>query len=190
MEALDRAIEVPHRFYRWRPSDPENPYLGYLALADRFIVTADSLSMLAEACATSRPVFMFEFGGGPAAMRGPRSRDPRIRQWWRWPQLKDQGLLGLPYALAIGLPPGRLNRSRDIRVAQDRYVALDRARWLGDSEPRVWHPAPLQDLDRAVARVRALFGLGPAPEEAVHKAGRDPHDAAEPAVAPSLPGAH
>jgi mitochondrial fission protein ELM1 len=190
MEALDRAIEVPHKFYRWRPSDPENPYVGYLALADRFIVTADSLSMLAEACATGRPVFMFEFGGGPAAMRGPRARDPRVRQWWRWSQLRDQGLLGLHYALTIGLPPWRINRSRDIRLAQDRFVALDRARWLGDTEPRPWHPAALQDLDRAVARVRALFGLKPAGADPVHKAGPGPHDAAESAVVPILPGAH
>jgi len=190
MEALDRAIEVPHKFYRWQPADPENPYLGYLALADRFIVTADSLSMLAEAGATGRPVYMFEFGGGPAAMHGPRGQDPRNRQWWRWSQLKDQGLLGLHYALAIGLPPWRINRSRDIRLAQDRFVALDRTRWLGGPDPQPWHPAPLQDLDRAVARVRALLGREPADADLVHKTGAGPHDAADTAVAPILPGAH
>ena len=189
MEALDRAIEVPHKFYRWRPSDPENPYLGYLALADRFIVTADSLSMLAEACASGRPVFMFEFGGGPAAMHGPRARDPRIRQWWRWSQLKDQGLLGLHYALAIGLPPWRINRSRDIRLAQDRFVSLDRARWLGQDDPRPWHPAPLQDLDRAVARVYALLGRSGSGADPVHKTRSSPHDAVDSAAAPMLPGA-
>jgi mitochondrial fission protein ELM1 len=185
MAALDAAIEVPHQFYRWRPNDPDNPYIGYLALADRFIVTADSLSMLAEACASGRPVFMFEFGGGPAAMHGPRGKDPRIRQWWRWSQLKDQGLSGLPYALMIGLPPWRLNRSRDIRLAQDRFVALDRARWLGAPDGQRWHPAPLQDLDRAVARVRALFARAEADSDPVHKTGVGPHDAAGSAMAPS-----
>lgn len=178
MNALDAAIDVPHRFYRWRPSDPDNPYLGYLALADRFIVTADSLSMLAEACETGRPVFLFEFGNGPAAMHGPRSRDPRLRQWWRWSQLMDQGVLGLHYAFAIGLPAWRLNRSRDIRLAQDRFVALGRARWLGASEPQPWQPAPLEDLDRAVARVKALFSAGH-----VHEAAAGIRDATDPGAA-------
>jgi mitochondrial fission protein ELM1 len=189
MNALDAAIEVPHKFYRWRPDDPENPYLGYLALADRFIVTADSLSMVAEACASGRPVFLFEFGGGPAAMRGPRAQDPKVRQWWRWSQLKDQGLSGLHYALAIGLPAWRLNRSRDIRLAQDRFVALGRARWLGAPDGEAWHPAPLQDLDRAVARVKALFGETDLGGDAVHKTTMDPHDAAGPALTPSRIGA-
>ena len=129
IRALQRAIDVPCHFYRWRENDVDNPHLGFLALADAIIVTGDSLSMLAEACATERPVYIFEFGGGPAAMHGPRSADPRVRRWWHWSQLKDQGVLGLPYAFAIGLPAWRLNRSRDIRLVQDRFVASGHARW-------------------------------------------------------------
>ena len=41
----------------------ENAYPGILALADGFVVTADSIAMLSEACATGRPVFMFDCGG-------------------------------------------------------------------------------------------------------------------------------
>jgi hypothetical protein len=157
MSALERAIGVPCHFYRWRPDDPDNPHFGFLALADALIVTGDSLSMLAEACSTGRPVHIFEFGGGPAAMHGPRSADARIWQWWRWSQLTDQGIMGLPYAFAIGLPAGRLNRSRDIRLAQDRLVASGRARWLGDTVRPEPHPAPLDDLQRAVDCVRTLM---------------------------------
>jgi mitochondrial fission protein ELM1 len=166
MAALDRAIEVPCRFYRWRKNDPDNPYLGFLAVADRIIVTGDSMSMLAEACSTGRPVHIFEFGGGPAAMRGPRSANKSVRQWWRWSQLKDQGVLGLPYAWAIGLPAWRLNRSRDIRLIQDHFIASGRATWLGDKSGRVARPAPLDDLDRAVARIRALMHMEPSPDAA------------------------
>lgn len=157
--ALKSAIDVPCHFYRWRPDDPENPYLGFLALADEFIVTADSMSMLAEACTTGRPVHVFEFGGGPAAMHGPRSADKRVRQWWRWSQLKDQGILGLPYAIAIGLPARRLNRSRDIRRVQDIFISSGRARWLGDPDTSRKYPLPVDDLDRAVRRVHKMLGL-------------------------------
>lgn len=37
-------------------ADGENPYLGFLAWADRIVVTPDSANMLAEACATTAPV--------------------------------------------------------------------------------------------------------------------------------------
>jgi mitochondrial fission protein ELM1 len=168
---LERAIDVPCVFYRFRQDDPDNPHLGFLALADALIVTGDSMSMLMEACDTGRPVYMFEFGGGPAAMHGPRSADPRIHQWWRWSQLKDQGVLMLHYGFAISLPAWRLNRSRDIRRIQDRLVASGRVQWLGDaleaelvsfsrpgeSDPQGVDPLGLEDLQRAVQRVRGLF---------------------------------
>ncbi|MDY0882083.1 mitochondrial fission ELM1 family protein [Dongia soli] len=165
MAALERAIDVPCHFYRWRANDDNNPYHGFLALADAFIVTADSMSMLAEACHTHRPVYMFEFGGGPAAMHGPRGRDKRVRQWWRLSQLLDQGLLGLPYAWWIGRPARRLNRSRDIRLVQDLYIRSGRAKWLTDP-PQLPSPnakaanmVPMDDLQQAVRRVRRMMGM-------------------------------
>ena len=60
-EALFAAIDVPAYRYRWRPDDPDNPYFAFLALADRFIVTVDSASVPVEACATGRPVALFEW---------------------------------------------------------------------------------------------------------------------------------
>lgn len=49
---LGRAM---HLIYRW--GEPgENPYAGFLAAADAVVVTADSVSMMSEACATSVPV--------------------------------------------------------------------------------------------------------------------------------------
>jgi uncharacterized protein len=41
------------------PEDGENPYAGFLAWADRIIVTADSVNMISEACATGKPVHAF-----------------------------------------------------------------------------------------------------------------------------------
>jgi len=161
MRALADSIDVPCRFYKFRPKDPDNPHLGFLALADWVIVTGDSLSMLTEACAAKRSVHIFEFGGGSASMHGPRSMDPRTWQWWRWRYLRDQGLTGLHYAWAIGLPPFRLNRSRDIRRVQDQFISTGLARWLGSNAIPV--PATLavpEDLQRAAHRVRSLVLIG------------------------------
>ncbi|HEY3887428.1 MAG TPA: mitochondrial fission ELM1 family protein [Caulobacteraceae bacterium] len=75
----------------------DNPYLGILALADRLVVTSDSVSMISEALATGHPVEIFgapqnarharflrtlfddglidPFTGGPAAARDRRPVD-------------------------------------------------------------------------------------------------------------------
>lgn len=59
-EALDEALETsdcPHWLHRWQP-DGDNPYLGMLGSADAVVVSADSASMCAEACARGQPVFL------------------------------------------------------------------------------------------------------------------------------------
>ena len=49
---------TPHQLYRWDQAG-ENPYQAYLGLADAIIVTAESVSMCSEACATGKPVYLF-----------------------------------------------------------------------------------------------------------------------------------
>jgi uncharacterized protein len=44
----------------------ENPYPHFLACADSFVVTADSVNMTGEACATGKPVHVFMPDGGRA----------------------------------------------------------------------------------------------------------------------------
>lgn len=44
----------------------DNPYLAYLAFADWIVVTADSVNMVCEACATGRPVHVAMIEGGSA----------------------------------------------------------------------------------------------------------------------------
>ncbi|CAN6465998.1 unnamed protein product [Victoria cruziana] len=43
--------------YIWDGEGP-NPYMGHLAWADAFVITADSVSMLSEACSTGKPVYV------------------------------------------------------------------------------------------------------------------------------------
>lgn len=47
----------------------DNPYADFLAHADQLVVTADSVNMTGEACATGRPVWVFEPSGGSAKFR-------------------------------------------------------------------------------------------------------------------------
>ena len=47
----------------------ENPYYGYLGLADIVLCTADSVSMVSEAASTGKPVYIIELAGGSAKFR-------------------------------------------------------------------------------------------------------------------------
>lgn len=55
---MEELRDIPSFEYLWG-SKGDNPYLGYLAVADNIIVTGDSVSMCSEACGTGKPVFIF-----------------------------------------------------------------------------------------------------------------------------------
>lgn len=136
--ALAAAVDVPSHVYQWKKDDAaNNPYKGFLALADDFIVTIDSASLLVEASATGKPVAVFEWPrrGGAAAAGAPS-------WWWR-----------------TGLALGLFKPARDF----DAYFAEMRRRGLayrfGETPPAVREP--LDDMERTVERVRALFDLRP-----------------------------
>jgi len=57
-DALLGAVDVPMWGYRLDSAE-ENPYPALLALADAFIVTGESVSMLTEAALTGRPLAVF-----------------------------------------------------------------------------------------------------------------------------------
>lgn len=76
----------------------ENPYFGFLAHADAIVVTGDSVSMVSEACATGKPVYVFDLEGGSRKFeRFHRAlRDRGITRpfdgalaAWRYPPLDD-----------------------------------------------------------------------------------------------------
>lgn len=47
----------------------DNPYLGFLALADAFVVTEDSVSMISEVASTGKPVYIAALEGGGGRFR-------------------------------------------------------------------------------------------------------------------------
>lgn len=62
IRAVDLATAGRPRLF-WDGSG-DNPYPHFLAHADVMVVTADSVNMTGEACATGRPVYVFEPSGG------------------------------------------------------------------------------------------------------------------------------
>ncbi|CAM8910215.1 unnamed protein product [Rhodiola kirilowii] len=54
---LSKELGNEPKVYIWNGEGP-NPHMGHLAWADAFIITADSVSMLSEACSTGKPVYV------------------------------------------------------------------------------------------------------------------------------------
>jgi mitochondrial fission protein ELM1 len=142
VRALQDNLDVPHYFYRWQPGAEANPYMGILAWADRLVVTADSIAMLSEACATGKPVTMFDLGG---MRHGSAGVDRDVR-------------LGASlYALLMRFFWHRL--SRDITLVHDRLRESGYAVWMHEVQASARVPGET-DLQRAVGEVRKLLGEG------------------------------
>ena len=149
-DAFCAQVNVPAHIYRWGMKPQDNPYLAYLALADRLVVTGESMSMLAEAAATHSPLYIFD--PSDAAAAGVTA----MRPWWL--RRHNFRYRPLTHRLAMRLGPARMRR--DVANIQRALVDSGRAVWLGQSFPHGAEFVPPPDLERASARVRALFETG------------------------------
>lgn len=140
-DALQRQLAVPAYVHRWGGASEDNPYLAFLGLADQLIVTGESMSMLAEACSTNKPVSIFDPADASA-------------QWWRYPYNFHHKPLSHHLAMRVG--PRRMRR--DVGNIQRALVASGSAVWLGEPAPAAAQGAPANELQRAVERVKALLG--------------------------------
>ena len=144
--ALEIAITPPHVFHAWQKDSTNNPFASILALADQFIVTADSISMLSEAVATGKPVFMFDTETGKQAMRDANS----MIHW------QGHTLSQTLFRLFVNHAPYRW--SRDLRVVHNRLLRAGRVAWLGDPPPQN-QTAEAPELTHVVTRILKLFQL-------------------------------
>lgn len=112
----------------WTGEGP-NPYPNFLAAADALIVTADSVNMTGEACATGRPVYVFHPSGGSDKFRRFHAAleahgatrplpDPIDRlETWTYSTLDSAAMIAheieARYARRSGMLSGLMMRSRD-----------------------------------------------------------------------------
>jgi mitochondrial fission protein ELM1 len=161
VEALKRALPSAVHFHEWAPdAAAPNPYLGYLALADALIVTDDSESMLAEACATGKPVSIY-----PTPTRPPRLlerlKEAAVKRALEKPlgergTPKPQG--GIELFLARQVDSGLLRPARDLQSMRQHLAEQGRAR-VFDGELVLDEARPEAELKRVADRVRQLMGF-------------------------------
>ncbi|MCB1884199.1 MAG: mitochondrial fission ELM1 family protein [Geminicoccaceae bacterium] len=135
------------RLFLWG-RDARNPYLPLLGLADRFVVTADSVSMQMEAAALGRPLAIVRLPVRP--LSGTRLLNATAKRLYhaRGPirRLIDPAFAG-----------GYFGYVRDLAALHEELIADGRAAWLGDPFPAPGPPLP-DEAAAVAARVRALVG--------------------------------
>jgi mitochondrial fission protein ELM1 len=156
VEMLRRECPEKARLFEFDSEAPpsENPYHALLALADRFIVTTDSISMMVEVARLGRSLAIYplesETGGferGLTALGLLRPLSPRQDS------IPGGGLWARTmYRL------GRPDYNRDLSAIPRLLVEKGRAGWLGD----VWidsSPYVDDELEAVAERIRSLVRL-------------------------------
>jgi len=59
-QAVKSNLNCDFKFFDWKETKNENPYLAILGYADFFVITGDSVSMISECCSTGKPVYIFD----------------------------------------------------------------------------------------------------------------------------------
>ncbi len=95
---IKQNLSAQHAFI-WQEPMP-SPYLGVLGLADAFVVTEESVSMISEAASTSKPIYLFPLTHKRKTKRIQKFHQQLIKQniarWfdgslntWHYPPLQE-----------------------------------------------------------------------------------------------------
>lgn len=150
---LQEALAGRAYFYRWGSEEAENPYLALLALADRFIVTSDSISMMVEVVRLGKPLAIYFL---------PEQQGLLARL--------GRSLVGLLHQPATETGPGNMLRtvgdvlyrlglvgySRDLTALHRMLLEKELAVPLGEKFPEGGVAAP-DELPKVVDRIMSLL---------------------------------
>ncbi len=158
--ALIAGLGPAHYVHTWEAGQQDNPYLGYLALADVLIVSGESESMLAEAATTATPLSIYPLPKRAADLIGS------CKEWIvthaQITQRKKRGSIqpqsGLSYVCARLIERGIVQPRRDLSALHDTLVQRKIARFFGAPLDFKIRPA-LQEFDQVAQKVRRLLGF-------------------------------
>lgn len=156
-DALEAGLPEAARLYRWQPdaAPEDNPYLGLLGLAEGFVVTADSASMVIEVASLGRPLGILRLPGGPVGSLELAHRR-RLGALFEPPR-EGKPLDAIRARIARAIFRARLVwASRDFRVLYEWLVAEGFAVWAGDRLRSPRRPLP-DERARVARRVEKLF---------------------------------
>jgi hypothetical protein len=160
--AIEALMPEQGFFYRWSPDSQGNPYRGMLGLADRFIVTGESISMLVEVIRQQKPLAIYPL---PIRIKSVSLRFRSVMQNLLFPlnatpshpqRLRER--LG-DMLVRIGMVEYR----RDFSLFHQHVIHQRLAVWLGEPFPTTLSVPP-NELPLVVERIKALLPQASATE--------------------------
>jgi mitochondrial fission protein ELM1 len=153
VKTLREHLPEGARFFEWRPGAKENPYHALLGLADGFVATGDSLSMIVEVVKLRKPLAIFPLPYGWL------HKVDRIRRggarWLYQPASRTAGDRFRRVMRAVGRRLHLLPRTRDFTAIHD--MLIDRGLAVSAGNPLTPPSGEIpDDLPEVVAKVRAL----------------------------------
>ena len=159
-EALREGLGECSYVHLWQPGQQDNPYLAYLALADVIIVTGESESMLAEAAATGKPVYIYPLPERQLS-RWTRGKEQIVARA-HIHQLNARGTVrpqqGLEYLCARLIERGIILPQPDLRELHRALVSRGIAHFFGEPLDTTNRPVS-REIDEVARRVRGLMGM-------------------------------
>lgn len=154
-DALEQQLPSAARVFRWREGSNGNPYLALLGIADTFVVTADSISMMVEIARLARPLAILPM---PTGWLGAMDQMRRSLTRILYAPAPPGSLAGrLRQRLALQLfRLGVLGYTRDLNAFHRNLVDDGIAVWAGH---RFKTPGGdvADELPRVVARIESLM---------------------------------
>jgi mitochondrial fission protein ELM1 len=145
VEVLARDLPAGAMLHRWSEGSARNPYRALLGLADRFVVTSDSLSMMMEIARLGRPLAIYPLPESSGLAWIPLvARSTVARRLAAIGQHRD--LTAIPKALVrdgFAVWFGERFRSAGRRPPDQLAEVAERIVGLMQRQPREERPAPL-----------------------------------------------
>ncbi len=157
---MSEGLGAAARIDRWRSGRADNPYLAALALADVIVVTGESESMLAEAAACGKPVYIYPVPEKPPglwsrveeAVVGHAFSPLRNRRGTLRPQR------GLQRFCARLIIRGLVQPRRNLELLHEDLIARGLAYPFG-APLETTQKTPHRECDEVAARIKALWGF-------------------------------
>lgn len=155
--ALKKAINCPAYIHNLQEPGQENPYHAYLALADMFIVSCDSISMIAEACLMQKPVYVYAVPEHP----GLRMRiAQRLRAFSQEKQTVSARLTDSLYSFLVeyGLMTSTRNQQIFLDILEEKglITMFNQDNTLEQRNPSAVSCSH-QEIKGTIARIQILF---------------------------------
>jgi hypothetical protein len=154
VDALQEKLPPGALLFRWTPDAMDNPYLGLLGLADGFMVTGDSISMMVEVVRSGKSLAILPLPPGRLG-RLDQLRRSLVRRLFAptkgpMPNRARQALARTAYRI------GFINQTRDFSAFHQLLIQQGLAVQVNRGFPPPCGQLP-DDLSAVIGRIKALM---------------------------------